>query len=102
MAKRATDTLACHRIREQTGLEVGEPVAAILTCPECGDLLCRSSNFWSCPRLHGRLIPPADLVQRLLRVAFGSEPDAKDFLDQFKRCQERAWLAGKEDHPQGA
>ena len=84
------------------GLEVSAAAAEVLTCPECGALLFRTSGeyrcrtrqrtlretFWGCPSLHGKLFPPGELVLALMAAGF-KEADAEALLDELKRRQGR-------------
>lgn len=57
-------------------------------CPECGAQLCRSSElFWSCPNLHGKLIPAerGEIGHRRLKAE----------LAEFRRRADQAFSTGK-------
>lgn len=72
---------------------VAEDLARLLVCPRCGELLWRSAHWWSCPRGHGKLIPPRLLARALRdvnRERFANQRSAEAFLNQFAAAQRQA------------
>jgi hypothetical protein len=63
--------------------------ARALTCPVCGATLWRTEHFWSCPRLHGKLVPNATMIDRLKQSGL-NKVDAYVLLRRLRLAQKGA------------
>lgn len=40
-------------------------IVACFVCAECGEVLWRASQYWTCPKGHGRLVSDAAILDRV-------------------------------------